>query len=116
MNFTLEDNAIENWSRDADFELSENLRDDSYTDLDALPQLLEGLQNDSPDHVKLEVIGQGTLDEPLYMMKLTNQVAEDMEEEKVHVVLIGGLRGEEPIGGEMLIRFIMHMVTGKIQC
>ena len=33
--------------------------------------------------------------------------------EKVNVLLIGGLNGDEPIGTQMLMRLMRHLVEGK---
>ena len=41
-------------------------------------------------------------------MNLTNQ-----KQDKPHVLLIGGLHGDEPIGGEILVRFIRHILGGE---
>ena len=69
---------------------------------------------DYPDSMQLDVIGQKELDEPLHVLKVSSGIKGDSLDGKVHMALIGGLRGDEPIGGEILMRFIMHLAKGVI--
>lgn len=115
VNFTLHGDALERWAKEYDFNTAGNLNGNEYTDVAALPTLLEGIQKNYPNYMKLSVIGQQELTTPLHMLEITNKQSNNTEDKKVQVALIGALKGDEPVGGEILMRFITHLGQGEYQ-
>ncbi|ELT87633.1 hypothetical protein CAPTEDRAFT_132113 [Capitella teleta] len=112
LNFTLDDSSLEIWSRENDFNLVDSLKGNEYLAIESIPSLLAELQKKYPGYVTQSLIGQDDLTTPLAMVELTNQKSVKKGDEKVNVALIGGLKGDQPVGGEMLMRFIMHFTQG----
>ena len=45
-------------------------------------------------------------------IEITHDITSGNHDHKLHVLLLGGLRGDEPIGSELLVRLARHLVIG----
>ena len=111
VNFTLKNIALEIWSRENDFNLLDSLKGDQYVPIDDVPDMLKGVADRNPDFATYSLIGEDVLVTPLSLLTLTNTKSTKKADEKA---TIGGLKGEQPVGGEMLIRFIVHLTQGEV--
>src|SRR6218665_409139 len=109
VNFTLWPNLLNVWSEKNDFSIEKNIQVGEYLELDEIAEEVTTLASDHPDIVKVTVYGHEGRD--LHVIELTNHTTGN-KSQKVNVALIGRLRGAEPIGSEMVIRFLRFLVTG----
>ena len=113
VNFTLSKSPIPKWSKDSDFNIQKNI-DETYLTNAALHSELMSLSvqhNNIMEYKIMTKTDEGFIVPLVHLsMNLTNQ-----NQDKPHVLLIGGLHGDEPIGGEMLMRFIRHLLEGQYQ-
>ena len=112
LNFTLSPRNLEEWSVDYDFNIQENLKDDGYMGLEEVSTTLNDLSNDHPTMMIVSTLGQSTGHKDILEVTLTSDIREN-NADKLHVGLIGGLPGDQPIGTEMLVRFIRHLLIGE---
>ena len=65
------------------------------------------------DIVTLHTIGQTSSGANIHGVRLTSPEKGVMQEVKVHVALLGQLDGDEPVGAEILMRFLRNVIAGK---
>ena len=113
VNFTLSKSPIPKWSKDSDFNIQKNI-DETYLTNAALHSELMSLSvqhNNVMEYKIMTKTDEGFIVPLVHLsMNLTNQ-----NQDKPHVLLIGGLHGDEPVGGEMLMRFIRHLLEGQYE-
>ena len=114
VNFTLGKSPFQKWSKESDFDVKGNMAE-SYMNNSAIHQELTALSvrhNNIMEYKIMTKTDEGFLVQSVHLsMNLTNK-----KQDKPHVLLIGGLHGDEPVGGEMLMRFIRHILAGKFCC
>ena len=113
VNFTLAKSPIQKWSKASDFDIKNNIAE-SYLSNSALHDELMALSvrhNNIMEYKIMTKTDEGFIVPLVHLsMNLTSK-----KQDKPHVLLIGGLHGDEPIGGEILMRFIRHLLAGKSQ-
>ena len=111
VNFTLSKSPIQKWSKVSDFSILKN-RDEKYLNNTDLHNELMALSVQHKNIMEYKIMtktDEGFMVPLVHLsLNLTNQ-----NQDKPHVLLIGGLHGDEPIGGEMLMRLIRHLLEGK---
>ena len=111
VNFTLTKSPVEKWSKDQDFSIKNNIAESylSNHELDDELTALSVRHNQVMEYKIMSKTDEGFIVPLVHLsMNLTNQ-----KQDKPHVLLIGGLHGDEPIGGEILVRFIRHILGGE---
>ena len=63
--------------------------------------------------LQVSSLGTSTNGHDIPVVGLTSNLQEGNNHDKVNIALFGALHGDEPVGTEVLIRFIRHLVTGK---
>ncbi|KAL8566418.1 hypothetical protein ACOMHN_011996 [Nucella lapillus] len=114
VNFTLVPDHREQWSASRDFGLAENMAGKKYLNTDELQAVFAGLASRYPaistmDTTHLTRQGKALL---MYHMSGTGL---GHDEHRPHVLLLGGLNGDDPVGTEMLVRLARHLATGYMQ-
>ena len=57
-------------------------------------------------------LGRTGNSQDIFQIHISHHIKNSNHDDKLHVLLIGALRGDEPIGTEMLIRFTRHLIVG----
>ena len=109
VNFTLETGFLE-WSEKYDFDNRLNLGADQYLNNKELHETLQKFAIDNKDIVKIFSNRAPNRERVLHFVMISN-FDSDIKD-KPNVVLIGGIHGDQPIGREILIRFIRHLIDG----
>ncbi len=112
VDFHLEPATLDDWSADEDFGIEENLSDVPMTTND-VHKLLSSLAQDFPDVISKSSVGKTEDGYDIEQIVITNEASEKTPEQKMRVALIGGLNGDEPIGMEILARFLRHITQGR---
>ena len=97
------------WSDSHDFGISENIENAKYLSLNNIGEEANDLSTRHNDIVR--VTSYGVEGRELHVIEVSDAV-HDGAAHKMHVVLIGRLRGAEPVGTEMTMRFLRHLVRG----
>ena len=58
-------------------------------------------------------LGKTGNSQDIFQIHISHLIKDGDHDKKLHVLLIGALRGDEPIGTEVLIRFARHLVKGE---
>lgn len=113
VNFTLMPilESLDVWSEQNDFSIEKNIEVHDYLELDEIAENVMAMASDHPDIVRV-VNNYGHEGRALHVIEVTNHTAGN-KSQKVNVALIGRLRGAEPVGTEMVMRFLRFLVTGK---
>lgn len=98
------------WSEKNDFSIEKNIEVRDYLELDEIAEEVRALASDYPEVVKVSTYGHEG--RTLHVIEVTNHTAGN-KSQKVNVALIGRLRGAEPVGTEMVMRFLQFLVTGE---
>ena len=98
------------WSEETDFNISANVADQDYMNLDLIADEVGELVDLNPDLLKISQYGNPG--QTMHVIEITNRIKDD-NSEKVKVVFIGRLRGAEPIGTEIIMRFLRYVVKGE---
>nr|AMO02545.1 carboxypeptidase D [Tityus serrulatus] len=106
VNFTIESN-ISSWSKTNDFGIKENI-EDKYLDNDDLHSIMRTIAMDNEDIVR-SVINNGSNNIIIHCLVFSSQ---EHKFSIPKIALIGGLHGDQPVGREMLVRLIRHLVRG----
>ncbi len=61
---------------------------------------------------QVETVGKTGNGQLVYGLRVSPDVARPQHDHQLHVLLVGALRGDEPLGCELLLRFARHLVTG----
>ncbi|XP_021913626.1 carboxypeptidase D-like isoform X2 [Zootermopsis nevadensis] len=110
LNFTLLRDNPELWSSRSDYGLKENLASGKYLSNNELRQAMASLETLNPLVAELHD-NNNMVPLPITSLKLTDEAGAP-EENKFHIVLIGGLYASQPVGRELLIRLARHLVAG----
>ena len=112
VNFTLLTNSyLKWWSHMFDFDIHQNLNQQShYQSPLEIMQELTAIANSQGDIVKINVLGSTSKGHEILVVDMSADFVD--EHERMHVLLLGGINGDEMVGPEMLMRFIRHMVKG----
>ncbi|BFZ18245.1 hypothetical protein BsWGS_21284 [Bradybaena similaris] len=118
VNFTLEVNRTAHWSDVKDFGITENMQDNVYMSYHAIAESFGYLARTYSSFVKYEEMSK-TVDERhvpvLHLSKDLGSMDEASvyhQNNKPHVLLIGDLNGDSPVGTEVLVRLARHLITG----
>ncbi|CAG2171580.1 unnamed protein product, partial [Oppiella nova] len=110
INFTLEA-GYDQWSEKYDFGISDNLEADHYVDNNGLHETLELLAKQNPNVVKIFSNRAPNKERVLHFLTVSD-FGDNHVKDKPNVVLIGGIHGDQPVGRELLLRFVRHLVDG----
>lgn len=116
LNFTLTP-LPGSWSATHDFNLTRSVAPSDPLSIDQLFSEISTLAEARSDLVSLRLFGTGGGGQ-LPVVEVTSGARRRRGretaagEEKVGVALIGRLRGDEPIGTEIVVRFLRHLVAG----
>ncbi|XP_067136764.1 carboxypeptidase D-like [Centruroides vittatus] len=106
VNFTIETN-ISSWSKSNDFGITENIQE-KYLDNDELHSIMRTIAMDNEDIVR-SVINNGSNNIIVHCLVFSSQ---EHKFDIPKIALIGGLHGDQPVGREMLLRLIRHLLRG----
>jgi len=79
-----------------------------YCTYQEMTDLLENLQEQNPEIIKIESYGKTYENRDIWFVKISDNV--DIDEDEPGVLLLGGIHGDEKISFELLIFFINHMI------
>ena len=77
---------------------------------------LKDLASQHSEIAGVEPIGSTTRNRDILQIQLSTDMGTETStssQPKPHVVLLGGLEGDEPLGTEILMRLIRHLITGE---
>ncbi|KAK3607554.1 hypothetical protein CHS0354_011089 [Potamilus streckersoni] len=111
VNFSLPKAPILEWSREQDFDIQENLRKNGYLTNNMMVEELRKLSLAHTNIMEFKIIPGTGEAHSFPLIHLSTDLANHQIAEP-HVLLIGGLHGDSPVGGEMLMRLIRHFVIG----
>ena len=92
--------------------MKRNLNDVSYTGYDEIGNELKKLAGLNPDLTKFEVIAHSSTQKEVHQLMITEPAETEGNDGKVHIGLIGGLNGNEPVGVELILRMARHLLEG----
>ncbi|OWF53104.1 carboxypeptidase D-like isoform X2 [Mizuhopecten yessoensis] len=110
VNFTLSKSPLENFSLNKDYGIQENMATE-YRTLSQMSAELASLAQNYSKVMQVETLVTLVSGKSVPMVHLSS-VLDVHENKKPHVLLIGGLHGNEPVGAEILMRFIRHLLRG----
>ncbi|XP_060595456.1 carboxypeptidase D-like isoform X2 [Ruditapes philippinarum] len=113
LNFTLTKSPVLQWSRDSDYGITENVAKTYSTNINIQTELRH-LADVNLEIMEYTVIHQTNEGYAVPLVHLSKQL-KNHEHDKPHVLLIGGLHGDDPVTVEMLLRFIRHLLQGYLQ-
>ena len=67
----------------------------------------------NPEVAHTDKLGKTGNSQDILQIHVSHQIKDGDHDKKLHVLLIGALRGDEPLGTEVLIRFARHLVKGE---
>ncbi|XP_071179438.1 carboxypeptidase D-like [Mytilus edulis] len=111
VNFTLEKDSIISWSKEKDFDIKENIETTKYLSHTEMDTELEKLANENKAIMEYKIIEKTPKGNSIPLVHLSSNLT-NHESGKPHVLLIGGLHGNETVGAELLMRFVRHQITG----
>ena len=86
----------------------------SYMTSQRIQEYLRDVESSLPYDTRLTTFGKSSAGSDIYSLEVTSGLGEsEVGKPKVHVALIGALNGDEPVGTEVLIRFVRHLVEGE---
>nr|KAG5687052.1 hypothetical protein BaRGS_002425 [Batillaria attramentaria] len=111
VNFSLSPDHREEWSETNDFGIAANMAGTKYYSNHDLQEEFTNLANTYPSISTLNMAhitrqGKGVI---MYHLSASGLIHDD---HKPHILLLGGLNGDDPVGTEMLVRFARHLTTG----
>ncbi|CAL1533608.1 unnamed protein product, partial [Lymnaea stagnalis] len=116
INFTLEVVDTVNWSVIKDFDLTDNMKSDQYMSSTAIVEEFTKLASINPLLAQMEHLSGTDQEIPiLHLFSVSTPAHLTQLDNRPHVLLIGGLDGDSPIGAEILIRLARHLITGYNQ-
>ena len=66
----------------------------------------------NPNVAHADRLGRTGNSQDIYEIHISHDITNSDHDDKLHVLLIGALKGDEPLGTEVLIRFARHLVVG----
>ncbi|KAK3084908.1 hypothetical protein FSP39_021215 [Pinctada imbricata] len=110
VNFTLERSEIDLWSNQKDFAIKENM-EQRFQENSERDEELKKLAVSNSNIMQLETLSKTSEGNVISLVHLSaNLTNHDINEP--HVLLMGGVHGNEPVGAEILIRLIRHITIG----
>lgn len=114
VNFTLTMQDLAKWSQKLDFGITANLQT-SYMTSHQIYEFLHSISLTFPHDTRLTTFGKSQRGSDIYSLEVSSGLdALGVGNQRVHVVLIGAINGDEPVGTEVLIRFVRHLVEGEL--
>lgn len=110
VNFTLTKSELLAWSKDADFGIKENVKK-VYTNNTLIQEELRQLAVVNKEIMEYSIIGKTKEGWSVPMIHLSKDL-KNHELNEPHVLLIGGLHGDDPVTIEMVMRLIRHILQG----
>ncbi|XP_061162564.1 carboxypeptidase D-like [Saccostrea echinata] len=115
VNFTLSRNELDQWSQNQDFDIKENMQRVYTNNTDLLAEM-RSLAEGHPKIMEVTELStnlkRSVSPNAPYMVHLSANL-DKHEDEKPHVLLIGGFYdGKSPVGAQLLTRFIRRQVKG----
>lgn len=111
VNFTLDKSELTNWSENYDFALTVN-KATNYRTLSQMNTELDELAANHSTIMEVSTLATSQGGKEIHMVHIAGHF-DIHDANKPHVLLIGGLHGNEPVGAEMLMRFIQHLLKGE---
>jgi len=113
VNFTLSMRDLAKWSKKLDFDITQNLQT-SYMNPQQIYDFLHSVSLKYPHDTRLTTFGKSQQGSSIYSLEVSSGLA--TSNRKVHIALIGAINGDEPVGTEVLVRFVRHLVEGECIC
>ncbi|ESO98160.1 hypothetical protein LOTGIDRAFT_226642 [Lottia gigantea] len=111
INFSLSYAKQHSWSAHSDFDIQENMESANYQTLHDADEERKKIANLNPSFVTYEPLLVTRKGLALSMLHMSKSM-EDHTGHKAHVLLVGGVNGDDPVGSEMLMRFSRHITKG----
>ncbi|KAK3916566.1 Carboxypeptidase D [Frankliniella fusca] len=108
LNFTLLRDDLLEWSSSHDFDLKENVL--NMYSLHTLEDIKKNVHSMEEKHSQLIEVVDGIATESALHYKISDEIGAP-EENKFHILLIGGLWGAESVGVEIIPRLTHHLVA-----
>ncbi|WAR01286.1 CBPD-like protein [Mya arenaria] len=113
VNFTLTKSPVLTWSDEEDFNIKENV-DKKYLNNQEIQDELRMLAVPNSEIMEYKIIHKTPAGWAVPLVHLSKQLT-NHDEDKPHLLLIGGLHGDDPVTIEMLMRLIRHILQGYLQ-
>lgn len=111
INFTLTPDHREEWSAASDFGIVANMAGTKYYSNQDLQEEFGKLAKTYPSISTIEMGHISRQGKALLMCHMSASGFKHTDH-KPHVLLLGGMNGDDPVGTEMLVRFARHLATG----
>ena len=86
----------------------------TYMTPQRIHEYLRDIESSLPYDTRLTTFGKSQAGSDIYSLEVSSGLGEsEVGKPKVHVALIGALNGDEPVGTEVSIRFVRHLVEGE---
>ncbi|XP_065571003.1 carboxypeptidase D-like isoform X2 [Artemia franciscana] len=107
LNFTLKAENLEEWSKEMDFGLKENVATNQYLTNSEVNEALAQIENEVPDIAEF----QSGSDWSTHIRPVKLGI-EALGRRKPQILLAGGVYASEPIGRELIVRLGRHLAAG----
>ncbi|GFR88437.1 carboxypeptidase D, partial [Elysia marginata] len=111
VDFSLQAASGFQWSSKYDFDIKENMRADTFMSPHAVEATIGYLARMQPTFTRYERLAMDATNKTIPMIHLSESLTQH-EKDKPHVLLLGGLNGDSPVGTEVLVRLARHLITG----
>jgi len=112
VNITLTPLSNRAWSMTRDFDLKDNVDPVDYASVDSMTDEVSKLAADHPDLIDISSYTAEAGRQLRVIQVTSNQTLRSNDTQKVNFALIGRLRASEPVGTEIVLRFLRHLVSG----
>lgn len=113
LNFTLKRVDMPHWSKVSDFNLARNLETNYLKPTEILSELGR-FRDENPSISHFSVIGETAKKQSIGVLEISEGLEQGKGVEwRVRVLFVGGLSGSAPVGSEILIRFVRHLLAGE---
>ncbi|XP_071094185.1 carboxypeptidase D-like [Haliotis cracherodii] len=114
VNLTLKLRNRQRWSQSFDFDIPENLESMSYLTTHGIQEEVNQLARLNPAFVTADTLHMNRKGKSVAAIHMSSDT-DQHEENKAHVLLIGGLNGDDPVSTELLMRLARHLIKGYNQ-
>ncbi|XP_046550108.1 carboxypeptidase D-like [Haliotis rubra] len=114
VNFTLKLADGQRWSQSFDFDIAENLEGMSYLTTHGIQDEVNQLARLNPAFVTADTLHMNRKGKSVTALHMSSDM-DQHEENKAHVLLLGGLNGDDPVSTELLMRLARHLIKGYNQ-
>ncbi|XP_067684519.1 carboxypeptidase D-like [Haliotis asinina] len=114
VNFTLKLADGQRWSQSFDFDIAENLESMSYLTTHGIQDEVNQLARMNPGFVTADTLHMNRKGKSVTAIHMSSDM-DQHEENKAHVLLLGGLNGNDPVSTELLMRLARHLIKGYNQ-